>query len=203
MRTRSQGPSAHADRSIETPVSVTSSGNGDAQKGKRKELGLLTPDAEVASTRSSFEAPLSTPDANLEARKWNLGSGQTAVFEDGAQDARVTSGKDSMVNTTHQRRKRPRSPWSCSTLTLFATALASFMAFVIVQSFLTRQLDSKGCAMSYMAPAFAKFSDFDTEHTRFASKYSLYLYRERGIDEDTKARRSRRRLHVHLMLTLV
>lgn len=36
-----------------------------------------------------------------------------------------------------------------------------------------------------MRPAFAKFSDFDTEHTRFASKYSLYLYREGGIDEDT------------------
>ncbi len=39
--------------------------------------------------------------------------------------------------------------------------------------------------MSMMRPAFAKFSDFDTEHTRFASKYSLYLYREGGIDEDT------------------
>ena len=36
-----------------------------------------------------------------------------------------------------------------------------------------------------MRPAFAKYSDFDTEHTRFASKYSLYLYREGGIDEDT------------------
>lgn len=42
--------------------------------------------------------------------------------------------------------------------------------------------------MSYMRPAFAKFPDFDTEHTRFASKYSLYLYREGGIDEDTRVR---------------
>jgi len=29
-----------------------------------------------------------------------------------------------------------------------------------------------------MRPSFAKLSDFDTEHTRFASKYSVYLYRE-------------------------
>ncbi|KAI9807690.1 MAG: GPI inositol deacylase [Sarcosagium campestre] len=42
--------------------------------------------------------------------------------------------------------------------------------------------------MSRMAPAFAKLSDFDTEHTRFASKYSTYLYREAGVDEDTKVK---------------
>jgi glycosylphosphatidylinositol deacylase len=42
--------------------------------------------------------------------------------------------------------------------------------------------------MSYMRPSFAKLSDFDTEHTRFASKYSVYLYREGMVDEDTKVR---------------
>ena len=42
--------------------------------------------------------------------------------------------------------------------------------------------------MSYMRPAFARFSDFDTEHTRFASKYSLYMYREGGVDEDTRVK---------------
>ncbi|RYP37245.1 hypothetical protein DL767_003064 [Monosporascus sp. MG133] len=31
-----------------------------------------------------------------------------------------------------------------------------------------------------------EFNDFDTEHTRFASKYSLYLYREDGISYDGK-----------------
>lgn len=40
--------------------------------------------------------------------------------------------------------------------------------------------------MSYMRPSFAKLKDFDTEHTRFASKYSVYLYREEMVDEDTK-----------------
>ena len=71
-------------------------------------------------------------------------------------------------------------------LTFLTTIFAGVLALVIARSYLTRQLDPKGAAMSYMRPAFAKFSEFDTEHSRFASKYSLYLYREMGIDEDTK-----------------
>jgi hypothetical protein len=34
-----------------------------------------------------------------------------------------------------------------------------------------------------MRPTYIKLVEFDSEHTRFASKYSLHLYRERGIDE--------------------
>ena len=40
--------------------------------------------------------------------------------------------------------------------------------------------------MSMMAPAYLKLSGFDTEHSRFASKYSLYLYREEGVDPYTQ-----------------
>lgn len=39
--------------------------------------------------------------------------------------------------------------------------------------------------MSMMTPTYIKLSGFDTEHSRFATKYSLYLYREEGIDEYT------------------
>lgn len=42
--------------------------------------------------------------------------------------------------------------------------------------------------MSWMSPSFHKFNDFDTEHTRFATKYSLYLYREQGFDDRQKIR---------------
>jgi hypothetical protein len=63
---------------------------------------------------------------------------------------------------------------------------------VIINSLVTRQLDPKGCRMSYMRPSYAKLNDFDTEHTRFASKYSLYLYREQGVDDDTKVSSSSR-----------
>ncbi|BFZ59415.1 GPI inositol deacylase [Saitoella coloradoensis] len=37
-----------------------------------------------------------------------------------------------------------------------------------------------------MSPSYARLTSFDTEHTRFASKYSLYLYREQGVDIDLK-----------------
>lgn len=33
-----------------------------------------------------------------------------------------------------------------------------------------------------MSPTFLRMVGFDTEHTRFASKYNLYLYREEGVD---------------------
>lgn len=40
--------------------------------------------------------------------------------------------------------------------------------------------------MSYMRPSYVRFSEFDTEHTRFATKYSLYLYREQGADDPNR-----------------
>jgi glycosylphosphatidylinositol deacylase len=92
---------------------------------------------------------------------------------------------DSMAEAENRRRRlRLRNPWACSAYTL-VTAIIGFAALALmVQSFLTKQLDVKGCDMSYMRPTYSKFDDFDTEHTRFASKYSLYLYREWGVDED-------------------
>lgn len=98
-----------------------------------------------------------------------------------SKDAQMT---DKMPET--RRPSRLRSPWSISLLTLCTTAIALLTLASIVHSFSSRQLDTKGCRMSYMRPSFAKLSDFDTEHTRFASKYSVYLYREGMVDEDTK-----------------
>jgi glycosylphosphatidylinositol deacylase len=86
------------------------------------------------------------------------------------------------------QRTRMRNPWSCSTLTFATSICAIVLLTTILHSFFTRQQDPKGCAMSYMRPAFTRYSDFDTEHTRFASKYSLYLYREGGVDEDTRVK---------------
>ena len=87
-------------------------------------------------------------------------------------------------------RERLRSPWAPSPHVLLTTLVAFVTMFFMAQSFLTRQLDVKGCGMSYMRPNYARYHDFDTEHTRFASKYSLYLYREGGVDEDSRACRS-------------
>ena len=84
-----------------------------------------------------------------------------------------------------RRRSRLRL-WACSWHTLGTTLLGFTLLLLMARSFLTRQLDTKGCEMSYMRPAYAKFDDFDTEYTRFATKYSLYLYREGGIDGDNR-----------------
>ncbi|KAI9785041.1 MAG: GPI inositol deacylase [Candelina submexicana] len=71
---------------------------------------------------------------------------------------------------------------STGRMTSQPTTLTSLLLLgFTIHSFITRQLDPKGCIMSYMDPLYAKFVDFDTEHTRFASKYSLYLYREKGV----------------------
>lgn len=106
--------------------------------------------------------------------------------------ATTTDTADDMPD--RPRRPRFRSPWSAASwVTISTTVLALLSLLVTTHSFVWRQIDTKGCRMSYMRPAFAKLEDFDTEHTRFASKYSVYLYREQGVDEDTKVRRDGRR----------
>ncbi|KAM7217530.1 GPI inositol-deacylase [Rhypophila decipiens] len=86
------------------------------------------------------------------------------------------------------RRPRLRSPWAITFLTVLVTAVGLGFLAAVLNSSATRQLDPKGCRMSYMRPSYARLDDFDTEHTRFASKYSLYLYREQGIDNDVKVK---------------
>lgn len=96
--------------------------------------------------------------------------------------------KDKMDEARNYRRSRLRSSWSCSPATLTYTLLAALALWTIVQSSRQRQCDAKGCRMSHMSPVYLKANDFDTEHTRFASKYNLYLYRENGIDNEYPVR---------------
>lgn len=42
--------------------------------------------------------------------------------------------------------------------------------------------ESPSCRIVYMFPSYARIKTFDESHTKFASKYSLYLYREQGKD---------------------
>jgi hypothetical protein len=91
---------------------------------------------------------------------------------------------------TMARRTRLRNPWAISWLTLGTLGAAVVMLLMLVQSFTTRQLDPKGGSMSFMASSFVRFNDFDTEHTRFATKYSLHMYRELGVDEDPRVRQN-------------
>jgi GPI inositol-deacylase len=85
-------------------------------------------------------------------------------------------------------RSKWRNPWSMSWLSLSCFLGAVLLLLGMFQSFTVYQQDPKGGSMSYMSSAFVKFPDFDTEHTRFATKYSLYLYREVGVDEDSRVK---------------
>jgi glycosylphosphatidylinositol deacylase len=76
-------------------------------------------------------------------------------------------------------RIRPRG---CSLVSFILAAISIAFLGLVAHSFLNLQRDPKGCKMSFMYPSYAKLSDFDTEHTRFATKYSLYLYREQKMD---------------------
>ncbi|KAK6440298.1 GPI inositol deacylase [Oleoguttula sp. CCFEE 5521] len=114
---------------------------------------------EVPHMRTTPESPITTPEAPA-----------------------------AMLERHRRTRQQQRNPWACSLLTLATSVFAIGLLVTILHSFLNRQQDPKGCAMSYMRPAFTRYSDFDTEHTRFASKYSLYLYREGGVDEDTRVK---------------
>ncbi|GKU02063.1 gpi inositol-deacylase [Fusarium langsethiae] len=78
--------------------------------------------------------------------------------------------------------RRPRF----SIVVLLVSTLGIALLLSILQSLVTSQLDPKGCRMSYMRPSYVRFTEFDTEHTRFATKYSLYLYREQGIEPADK-----------------
>jgi GPI inositol-deacylase len=81
-------------------------------------------------------------------------------------------------------RIRPRG---CSLISFILACLSITFLGLVAHSFLNLQRDAKGCRMSFMYPSYAKLSDFDTEHTRFATKYSLYLYREQKMDLSMEA----------------
>lgn len=90
---------------------------------------------------------------------------------------------DSSSKAHKLRWSRVRNPWSCSLSAIATTALALLALLAIIHSYATRQIDITGCVVPLMNPAFIKLLGFDNEHTRFASKYGLYLYREGGVDE--------------------
>jgi glycosylphosphatidylinositol deacylase len=101
---------------------------------------------------------------------------QTSISKDGST---TISGAERPSST----QRHNRSIWSISLASSLVAALGMVLLFTIAKALVAGQIDAKGCRMSYMRPSYLRFSDFDTEHTRFASKYSLYLYRESGVDD--------------------
>ncbi|TQV96628.1 hypothetical protein V2A60_002986 [Cordyceps javanica] len=88
----------------------------------------------------------------------------------------------------HRSHARRFGTWYISLFALVTATLGLLLLGAIVHSLVNRQQDAKGCRMSYMRPSYIHFREFDTEHTRFATKYSLHLYREQGLDDEVKLR---------------
>ena len=69
---------------------------------------------------------------------------------------------------------------------LSITAIGLILILTIAMSFASTSndggADNPYCKGVYMSPAYAKIHAFDLTHTKYASKYSLYLYREQGLD---------------------
>lgn len=81
------------------------------------------------------------------------------------------------------QKSRAQGLFTWRPLVLITTALAVLSLSFIVHASVNLQVDPQGCVMSMMAPTYLRLAGFDTEHSRFASKYHLYLYREEGVDE--------------------
>ncbi|PLB46066.1 negative regulator of COPII vesicle formation [Aspergillus steynii IBT 23096] len=156
---------------------------------------------QVARTGTSFElrrdnAGASTPRSR-NSSMWRTPSSVASPTTLGHSDSKSSSVMMPLASQRlpmesspdAQSRSRPsrfRSPWPCSILTAVTTCIASIFLFFICRSFSTRQSGGDGCGIPVMSPSFLHMVGFDTEHTRFASKYNLYLYREAGVDPYTQ-----------------
>ncbi|GME81452.1 unnamed protein product [Ambrosiozyma monospora] len=71
---------------------------------------------------------------------------------------------------------------SQTTILLVLSVCGLSLLGLIAFSFMTptEGADLSTCRGVYMSPAYARVHGFDETHTRFASKYSLYLYKEQG-----------------------
>lgn len=63
----------------------------------------------------------------------------------------------------------------------FGLLLLYLTAYSYLRSDL-RGADRPECRVVYMYPSYARIRSFDQTHTKYASKFSLYLYREQGLD---------------------
>ncbi|KKK16283.1 hypothetical protein P175DRAFT_0504604 [Aspergillus ochraceoroseus IBT 24754] len=155
------------------------------------------PRTQIARTGTSFDlrrdtTGISTPRSRNSSTWRTLSSSSTATLT--SHEPRylsammpLTSSQRLSVETSpdpqhRSRSSRLRSPWESSVLTALTTVLASLLLFSIFRSFSALQTGSNGCGIPVMSPTFLRMVGFDTEHTRFASKYNLFLYREEGVD---------------------
>ena len=183
-------------------LSASESGTSERSADSNKSWQPSSPNLERENSFTTAKYDLNRKQDTLDRRKLEKPIGLLHVR---SNDSRIPPGSSPAANsdpllspintyTTKMtesgswRLSRARGPWSSSLLTLAVTALAGIIAFAMIQAFLSRQLDPKGCDIPWTRPTYIEFKDFDTEHTRFATKYHLYMLRDGSFDEDAKVK---------------
>lgn len=185
MRRRPSGSVTEDEGNSPGQETSSSEPENDNDSPCRSSVELLNGTRQLSYKESKSQEKLQSDAA------WKLPSASNTSSKKVQAQEKVLSEQteeDTMERNQAQQRKwtRWRNPWSISVPTLATLAAAALLLCAIWQSFVTRQLDPKGAGMSRMASSYVHFAGFDTEHTRFATKYNLYLYRELGIDEDPR-----------------
>ncbi|KAI0888846.1 PGAP1-domain-containing protein [Annulohypoxylon maeteangense] len=195
MQRRSSGSSEDsADVPVKTSRPQGQTRLNDAKSSVRHSHDIRQSDHHLqnSGTRST-SARSRRPSSNINWRPSHSRDGSTEKPPIASHLTPATLSPDYPIESERTSRLRrrnrqpqPWNPWAISILTLFTSVLGIGLLFGVLYSSTTLHCDPKGCRMSWMSPSYAKFSDFDTEHTRFATKYSLYLYREQGFDNGPK-----------------
>ncbi|KAI1658436.1 GPI inositol-deacylase [Daldinia decipiens] len=195
MQRRSSGSS---DDSADVPVKISRPHGqmrlGDVSSSVRHSHDARQSERPQKEGARSSSARSRRPSSNI---NWRLSHSRDGSTEKVPATSRLPSttlspdypSMESEKTASSRRRSQPPrswSPWAMSLLTIFTSVAGLGMLVAVLYSAITLHCDPKGCRMSWMSPSYAKFSDFDTEHTRFATKYSLYLYREQGFDNGPK-----------------
>jgi hypothetical protein len=138
---------------------------------------VYTPTSPMRSQNINADIPRRTNQPITSIRQLSLEEDSNSATEETSSLLPRSSNKPNLRDG--RVRIRPRG---CSLVSFILAFLSVAFLGLVAHSFLNLQRDPKGCKMSFMYPSYAKLSDFDTEHTRFATKYSLYLYREQKMD---------------------
>lgn len=170
---------------------------GDGPRATLEPDKTDTPDSSQEPTKRSTSRPSSARRTRRPSSlEWNHTNGTNGS----GLDKKVPSGAlptspSLPAASAAARKKLTSSPakhrhgsWSISKIAFLAATIGLVLLAGIVKSLVSRQLEPKGCRMSYMRPSYIHYREFDTEHTRFATKYSLYLYREQGLDDEHRLR---------------
>ncbi|KAI1957511.1 GPI inositol deacylase [Ophidiomyces ophidiicola] len=191
MQGRLEGASDGLNHSKDTSLTIDS--DADNGNGTCKLYGYaLSPSVareEASNGDANLSCCLSTEQRRFEAPK-HLALPQTELAAVPGLHHSMPLGSlkqrlamDNALESQKLRRTRTRNPWACSRLTFVVTVSAILVLFMIVYSYRTLQVDPQGCRTPSMRPTYIKLVGFDSEHTRFGSKYGLYLYREQMVDE--------------------